>query len=426
MKMRKLTAMLTAALTVCASVPVLSASAGGFYAEGRGPQSVEEAVEFLNSEGETFYLGDRISIVKAIEQDMEVITELSGTMEDAKIVHEGYEKYVPIREEPAMPKEQNEDAMHHYHEALKQYEEYKRIVEYNGEEVFDRAAQYYVLAIESGKTGDLKVTVSPKHKATEEGVLKQDPIPSVYTFVKDEDGFRETDIRAWLPDSYEEYQSYLRNNGTFSIHEGETGDQIVICTSTNSSTGASLFFDQTGEPCQQIATGTRGVSMQEMLPLLKAGGGSYGISVYEPTAEGRIEFSVCEGFIFGAGPMAQKKQAYIVKKDGDKFTLQETSSEAHDLNGDGVVTAADAVLLMKHLTGEKSLTDTQMIAADVNRDKRVDATDLTKLMQLVIQFTNQIDPPLIHDEPITTDPVLPYDPTDPIVIDDPVVKPVEQ
>ena len=417
MKMNKLTAMLTVALTVCASVPVLPVSAGEFYVDGWGPQSAEEAVMFLNTEGETRVTSDRIYIVKAIGQDMEVITELSGTMEGAEIIHEGYEKYQPIREEPAVPEYQNEDAMHHYYEALKEYEEYKRIVEYHGEEIFDQAAQYYVLAIKPGGTGELKVTVSPKHKATEEGVLKQDPMPSVYTFANEDGWLHETDILEWLPDCYTEFESYRNAYGTISTYEDRTGDKIVICTSSNSSTGARLFFDQTGEPCRQIAA--QSVREQELLPILKAGEPSYSISVYEPSAEGRIEFSVCEGFTFGRGPMTQEKQAYKVKKNGETFTLKETFSEAHDLNGDGVMSVADAILLKKHLTGEENLTATRMIAADMNGDKCVNAVDYTMLIQLMIQYTNE--PPLIHDEPI-----LPYDPTDPIVIDDPIIKPVEQ
>ena len=48
-----------------------------------------------------------------------------------------------------------------------------------------------------------------------------------------------------------------------------------------------------------------------------------------------------------------------------------------DLNSDGVVSIADAVLLCRFLTGQTALTDSQMICADLNSDKKLNAADLS-------------------------------------------------
>lgn len=424
MKLKKMTAFLTAAVTACAAVPVLSVSAVTPLptAPEWVPSTAEEAVNFINTYGETHIEENTICIVKAIGQDMVVNTSFGGTMKNFEVLQSEYLKYKPVTEEPVLPEEQTKEAMEKYHEQQRAYEQYQRIVEYHGKEVFEQADMYYVTVIAPSADGDLEFTLHPKHKA-EEGVSKQDPMPSVYTFAYDTENqiVSETDIRSWLPDSYAEYAQYVKDNGTFSVHHDETGDKIVLCTSVNYSTGANLFIDQTGAPCNLVKYNTRGIKEQELLPIPRAGDTSRILQVYEPSAEGRIEFSVCEGFTFGEGPMNETKQAYTVKTDGELFALKAAESAAHDLNGDGLLSIADAVLLVKHLTGESKMTDTQCIGADLDGDKRVTAKDLTLLMKMLVEQNSKEVP-----RPLIDDPVKPYDPTEPIVIDDPIEKPVEK
>ena len=57
---------------------------------------------------------------------------------------------------------------------------------------------------------------------------------------------------------------------------------------------------------------------------------------------------------------------------------------AGDLNADGAVTAADAVLLAKHLAGRAALTAKQYRAADLSGDGAVNAIDLTLLKRMLL------------------------------------------
>ena len=58
--------------------------------------------------------------------------------------------------------------------------------------------------------------------------------------------------------------------------------------------------------------------------------------------------------------------------------------EKGDLNLDGNVTAADAVLLCKHLTTQEIMNAGQMQRADLSGDKAVNAADLTLLKRLLL------------------------------------------
>ncbi len=56
-----------------------------------------------------------------------------------------------------------------------------------------------------------------------------------------------------------------------------------------------------------------------------------------------------------------------------------------DINCDGVVDAADAVLLQRYLYGYVELNDRQLANADCRRDNVLDGTDVTVIMQYLIQ-----------------------------------------
>ena len=58
---------------------------------------------------------------------------------------------------------------------------------------------------------------------------------------------------------------------------------------------------------------------------------------------------------------------------------------AGDLNRDGSVTAADAVLLCRHLTAEKPLTVSALRLADLSGDRIVTAADLSLLKAMCLR-----------------------------------------
>lgn len=52
-----------------------------------------------------------------------------------------------------------------------------------------------------------------------------------------------------------------------------------------------------------------------------------------------------------------------------------------DVNGDGIVDAADAVMVQRYDAGLITLQDAQLIAADVTGDGTVDAADAVKIQR---------------------------------------------
>ena len=56
-----------------------------------------------------------------------------------------------------------------------------------------------------------------------------------------------------------------------------------------------------------------------------------------------------------------------------------------DVDGDGTAALADAVLLQKFLVGKGTLTDAQMIAADLDSNMHINAKDLTLLKRLLMK-----------------------------------------
>jgi hypothetical protein len=77
-----------------------------------------------------------------------------------------------------------------------------------------------------------------------------------------------------------------------------------------------------------------------------------------------------------------------IKLDKDHDGIYETIWEPDspgDLNEDGRITAADAVILKKYLLCQQILTIRQMIFADINQDGSVNASDLSVLKQMIFR-----------------------------------------
>ncbi|HCB96542.1 MAG TPA: hypothetical protein DEP65_13820 [Ruminococcus sp.] len=55
-----------------------------------------------------------------------------------------------------------------------------------------------------------------------------------------------------------------------------------------------------------------------------------------------------------------------------------------DVNGDGVLTIADATLIQKYLANIVSLDSKQLAAADVNQDGTIDVIDVTKIQMSLV------------------------------------------
>ncbi len=54
-----------------------------------------------------------------------------------------------------------------------------------------------------------------------------------------------------------------------------------------------------------------------------------------------------------------------------------------DVNGDGSVTAVDAMMVLQHVAGSRTLTAEQQKKADANKDGQLGAVDARKILQMV-------------------------------------------
>ncbi len=79
--------------------------------------------------------------------------------------------------------------------------------------------------------------------------------------------------------------------------------------------------------------------------------------------------------VYGAGG------ADIVWHD---FTLESTKALAGDVNGDGVVSTADAAMIFRHILGNTLLDDTTLQAGDYDRNGTVSSTDVRRILKDIV------------------------------------------
>ncbi|MDE6797884.1 MAG: dockerin type I repeat-containing protein, partial [Ruminococcus sp.] len=74
-----------------------------------------------------------------------------------------------------------------------------------------------------------------------------------------------------------------------------------------------------------------------------------------------------------------------IDTDGDgKFETEYSPSYLGDVNQDGMISVADAVVLQKYLLSKSDVSKIQYIASDLNMDGSVDAFDMVSLRKKLI------------------------------------------
>ena len=68
----------------------------------------------------------------------------------------------------------------------------------------------------------------------------------------------------------------------------------------------------------------------------------------------------------------------------DKITFTALQASGGDINRDGNVSAADAVMLCKYLTGNEQLNGEQAEQADLDSNHKINAVDLTLLKRMLL------------------------------------------
>ena len=70
-----------------------------------------------------------------------------------------------------------------------------------------------------------------------------------------------------------------------------------------------------------------------------------------------------------------------------KFKVN-SSSQKGDVNKDGRINSADALLVLQYSVGSAKLSSEQITLADVNNDKRVNSADALKILQYAVGQIN--------------------------------------
>jgi hypothetical protein len=182
-----------------------------------------------------------------------------------------------------------------------------------------------------------------------------------------------------------------------------------VCKEVNHSTGAELFFGQNGAPCELLRS-YRITRERELSNVPLEGEGSRTLELWQPTGAGLTQFGLIAARPWDMENIDQEEIALISTDADGNVRKIKSGCTICDLNADDQLGIADVVLLVKFLTAQTEFNTPQMMLADINNDRKVNAVDLSRVKNLLMLVP--ADFPVI-DNPITID--------DPIVIDDPVV-----
>ena len=377
---KKAAALLLSGAMAVTAIPALPASAVWIDAgiPDFVPKSYEDTIKFLNEFGKTHTVSDYICIIREIRPNEG--WSYTTNAESMLISDQTYSIKMD------KPSEDNPD----YKNQLRLYENYQKVLEELGEAGVNKLPQYQVLVFQPDKNMQYNIELSASRFRYVEpsggsDELVVDPVEVVelqkneYVFEKTDSGITETDIYGWMPDSIDEFAAFRKANGEISLH----GNYVVICSDVNYSTGAELFLGQTG--AKYVKERTETIEYMRMVPsMMLAGESSRSVSLYSPKEEGVAVFTQYVGRTFDDSP-AEIANATVVSKLIDrKWLLSIHDGAAYDINADGRFNADDVRLVSNYLTTLGTLTDAQLIAADANGDKCVDARDLTLLKQLLI------------------------------------------
>ncbi|WP_297959020.1 dockerin type I repeat-containing protein [uncultured Ruminococcus sp.] len=195
----------------------------------------------------------------------------------------------------------------------------------------------------------------------------------------------ETDIYGWLPDSEEEYNAYIEENGNISVHD----KYIVYCGRVPVCAGYDLFAETKGS-----ADIKKSASYEVYIPDLSIldGGSSPMVVLFEGTKAGKAQVD----FYIAHREHVSKSAKDIIRyiKIGNLMKPELIDEKdmpekvAGDCNWDGLVSISDVIMLQRWLTGNGEITAPEN--ADVNGDGAVDVFDLVSLRKMAVAQTNEL------------------------------------
>ena len=405
MKKHMLFAGLISALTAFSVLSVLPVSAEPEpYPEAPAwlPTDRQTAVGFLNEYGQTHAEDYAVCIVRRLsagdysDQEIHDQTRVRKPLGNDDLVYStliGCDSYFLFCDEVftyEIPEDPGEnDGSKEYREKYKAYENYQRMVEMYGEEAFKNLPAYEVIAFMPQRVGEFYVELAESRKSYKEETNPNGQVQTFesieatsnrYSFELSVSGIiTETDELAWMPDCETEFEAWKKENGIISVHD----DLIVVCEEVNHSTGAELFFGQNGTPCKLFRSNR--IRYERELSTVPVGGeGSKTLEVYQATGAGLTQFSLIVARPWDMEHIDAEDIALISADAEGNVTKIKSGCTVCDLNADGQLGIADALLLTKFLTAQMEFNTPQMMLADINNDRKVNAVDLSCLKKLLM------------------------------------------
>ena len=339
------------------------------------PSSFEEAYQFECEHGATFMKDDVVCIVTCDANSFgtrkstaEVKVEEIGRTDIDPYVWENTYKFEP----PVKPDDYDTNP-----ESMKAYEKACAELGWDPRYMDERDVpncQYTVRAYWLFEA-PIEVTITLTDPETTAVYQK-----TTYSFAEDENGLAyETDLFGRVPDSVSEMDAYQKEHGKLSVHDG----YIVYMDSCCYDGGYQVFFEQSGNGFVENYYSSF-ISYPELVP--RVGGSSNLVKVFRPVRSGTVLMSFTQKRDWEpySDDVSVLKQAYSISDDGVITPIDEKDLRPltpGDCNNDNTITASDAVVMQKYLTGDAEITDWQNI--DFDNNGVVNAMDYTLMLRML-------------------------------------------
>lgn len=177
----------------------------------------------------------------------------------------------------------------------------------------------------------------------------------------------------WLPVTMTDYEAFIAENGSVSVH----GKYIVYCDEINYSTGDEVILEQLGT-AEIKKVKEYSISSDEPLP---PGSQSHVVYVYEAISAGTIKVTISQGRPWDSEQTKNVKDVGYYKIDESMSIIEIDESEftepvKGDVNADGKFSVADVVLLQKWLLAVPGTELADWKAADLCEDGVLNVFDL--------------------------------------------------
>lgn len=314
--------MFSASLAACmalgtASLFPMTANAAAYNWDARPdwtPHDFKSAMDFLNSYGATHIEDGMICIVQHVPNDMQMTANIDskGYRKVEERTDVGYDSKI-FRFDFELPEKPDEDDVKAYAE----YESLMRNYEFSGIKDSESLGYHYealMICENSDSNYTIDVTIADKENTSDRSYTQ------TYTF----DEEKETDYLGWLPDSYPEFQVFVKDNGNISYHDGK----MVYADSYSPSTGASISVDQTGTgKLKEVLT--MHTYDEDIAFMLKAGGTSHIVKLYEGEEAGNVDITFKNGREWAAEDENRTEQTAHVRVS-DSLKLYERFDDMPD------------------------------------------------------------------------------------------------